>query len=229
MPALPSGPGPQQALHEGQADPGPLDRGLPAARCVTGSDLPAPTPTPLPGLPANLPARQLTMPQTRPVTTSLEGQTPGPPSEPGHHIVRWGQAEYCTRCGRTTEAKLAGRAQQWRRLCQPLPSYISKLQKGHRLVYIGHWHCAQCSCPADRLYRTRCSVMLESPRPKPSALSDPMAPRTPQSMTTAVRAAHGAAALRQPGQSRMVRPPVQSQLERFFPNAKRPRHGIAEQ
>ena len=196
---------------------------------------------------------QPAMPSPRQVTNSTAGPpSPVADSEPGHHISHWGKAEYCTRCGRVTAASSAGRAQQWRRLCQPLPSYIAKLQKGHRLVYIGHWHCTQCSCPADRLYRTRCARLVESPRPKPLALTDPLGPLDPRldrgtgdrgpsqvvrsdggdpshkTKSVVTLSAQGSHTRGPPVKVRASKPPVQSQLERFFPDAKRPRLRTAE-
>ena len=76
MPVLPLGPGPQQEQQEGQADPGPPDRGPSVVRCVSGSDPTVPTPTPLPDMPAQLPARQPTMAQSAPVPLSPEDQPP---------------------------------------------------------------------------------------------------------------------------------------------------------
>ena len=198
-------------------------------RCVSGPDPLVPPPPPLSVLPDPPPDRQHPMAQPALEPPRLEAPNPGGAPGPGHNIVRWGQAEYCTRCGRTTEAKQAGRAQQWRRLCQPLPSYVAKVQKGHKLMYIGSWQCSQCPCSADRLYRTRCTGKSESFRPKPSILSGPEAPLTPQPQAAALCVVQGQAEPRHTGQSRTVRAPVQSQLERFFPDTKRPRRGTAEQ
>ena len=208
---------------------GPLSTPPPAAPAV----LPDPTTPPHHRLPAN------------------DGPY-GPPShnsasETGHHILHWGKAEWCAQCGRVTEASPAGRAQQWRRLCQPLPSYIAKLQKGHRLVYIGHWKCLPCTCPTERLYRTRCVSVKEPQGPSALFHGDPQAPPDLPSTrgSLCVRRSHvvrddgmgqgtttrssargtaqGASSTGQANVIRVSRAPIQSQLARFFPDAKRPR------
>lgn len=166
------------------------------------------TPAPEASSPADHP------PKRRRMTGIASGDTPqAPPQAPagsGHQLHTWGKAEWCSICGRVSAALAAGRAQQWRRPCNPLPSYVSKQQKGHRLIYAGQWHCQECPCPPDKLYRVKCGQA-------PSRGSTPAlgpAPGDPMLMAPAL------------GSGPPRRPPLQASLTRFFvPAAKRARTG----
>ena len=72
---------------------------------------------------------------------SLDGASPSPRDEAPHAIVVTGAYEWCSRCGRTITAALAGRRQQWRRQCVVLPSFQRKLNRGHILAFDGQWRC----------------------------------------------------------------------------------------
>ena len=85
------------------------------------------------------------------------GRDPSPPrGGPAHALQVAGDYEWCRLCGRTTTASRAGRLQQWRRPCVPLPSFQRKLAKQHLLVYDGQWNCSLCPCPSQRLTSKRC-------------------------------------------------------------------------
>ena len=151
------------------AVPGPLDRATPVEECGL-----APQPPEEPRVPPDRPAKRCRVCPSKPAAP------PDPPAlgqaqGAGHHILHWGKAEWCAQCGRVTEAGPAGRAQQWRRPCHPLPSFIAKQQRGHRLVFVGHWQCLGCSCPPERLYRTRCDRARGTPRGPPCGSPRPQA------------------------------------------------------
>ena len=159
---------------------------------------------------------------------------PPQPSGTCHQLHTWGKAEWCSRCGRVSAAAAQGRAQQWRRPCHPLPSYVSKRDKGHKLIYTGQWHCVACPCPPDKLYRQLCGRPGEV-RPTPLSMLGVHPPceapghvapgKPPLSTTQAPGRAHGGVRPQASAQgSHMGRPPLQAAITRFFgPSSKRPR------
>ena len=76
-----------------------------------------------------------------------------------HHVVAGAICERSSAPGRTVRAAAAGRQQQWRRPCQPLPVFQRKVQKGHILHFTDQdqWQGAACPCPSGRLTTKRCS------------------------------------------------------------------------
>ena len=59
-----------------------------------------------------------------------QADPPSPRDMVPHVIKVTAPYEWCSRCGRTTRSAAAGRQQQWRRQCPPLPSFQRKLNKG---------------------------------------------------------------------------------------------------
>ena len=180
------------------------------------------------------PARPSSLPPTKRLRTQVPnvvGPTDGEPpiaTGSGHQVHTWGKAEWCSLCGRVTAASVAGRAQQWRRPCAPLPSFVSKQQRGHSLVYTGQWQCQACPCPSDKLYRQKCvrgsppsgPPEGESPSPKPCFLVH-TAPGPPAPGNHAPQAAPGKCARR--------KVPLQASLSCFFgPAVKRLRPSSSE-
>ena len=229
----------------GDADaPGPLDRAPPVVeRC------PVPHPPADSRAPSGRPAERCRVCPPKPVNHTPPPAL-GPSPGTGHHTLHWGKAEWCAQCGRVTEAGPAGRAQQWRGPCHPLPSFIAKQQRGHRLVFAGHWQCLACPCPPERLYRTKCerargNIQAPSdspPRPHLQGSRDPSFrrfvvgepslhatsradPRShrPKATTIAQGSAHGDLSIGQAAPVVVTGTPIQSQITRFFPDAKRPR------
>ena len=182
-------------------------------------------------------------PKRRRLSHIAPGET-GPPSPPngpdtGHHLLTWGPAEWCSRCGRVSAATAPGRAQQWRRPCHPLPSFVSKRDKGHKLIFTGQWHCLECPCPPDKLYRKTCArtaaVRAAPPVVLVSHRSSYEAPgHTAPGNVSPVPQAQGPAPgihvdpVPAPG-LKVHRPPLQASLTRFFgPAPKRARLGSGD-
>ena len=231
-------------LRSSAADaPGPLDRATPVVEfCPVPQPSADPRPTP------GRPAKRCRVCPPKPANPSGPPAL-GPPPGTGHHILHWGKAEWCAQCGRVTEAGPAGRAQQWRRPCYPLPSFIAKQQRGHRLVFVGHWQCLGCTCPPERLYRTKCERARGNPPGPPDSLPRPQAPGSrdpplhwfecdhpshdtsradprshrPKAKTIAQGSAQGDLSIGQAAPVIVTGTPIQSQITRFFPDAKRPR------
>ena len=89
-----------------------------------------------------------------------------PPRGPiAHDLQVTGDYEWCRLCGRTSAASHAGRLQQWRRPCVPLPSFSRKLARGHLLAFDGTWQCTVCHCPYLRLTAKRCRGPSSIPPP----------------------------------------------------------------
>ena len=173
-------------------------------------------------------------PPVRPPSGDPAPPLPPQSSDTCHQLHTWGKAEWCSRCGRVSVAAAQGRAQQWRRPCHPLPSYVSKRDKGHNLIYTGQWHWVDCPCPPDKLYRQPCGRPAEV-RPTyismlgvhpPCAAPGHVAPgKPPLSTTQAPGLTHGGVRpLASAHSSHMGRPPLQAAITRFFgPPSKRPR------
>ena len=104
-------------------------------------------------------------PPKRPRIIDLECDTSPPRGMAVHDLQVSGDYEWCRLCGRTSAASRAGRMQQWRRPCVPLPSFQRKLAKRHLLVFDGQWHCSLCPCPSLRLTSKRCRGPSSRPIP----------------------------------------------------------------
>ena len=150
-------------------------------------------------------------------------EAPLGPTGSGHQVHTWGKAEWCSRCGRVTAATAAGRAQQWRRPCAPLPSFVSKQQRGHRLIYTGQWQCQSCPCPSDKLYRQKCGRAVE-PTESFSGASLGTMPRSRGPSAPGLTAPGNLEPLAAPGMCPTRKAPLQASLSCFFgPVVKRPR------
>ena len=162
---------------------------------------------------------------------TVGGPTDGaeaPATGSGHQVHTWGKAEWCSLCGRVTAASAAGRAQQWRRPCAPLPSFISKQQRGHSLVYTGQWQCQACPCPPDKLYRQKC-VSGSPPSGVPVGKSDSPTPCFLVHKAPGPSAPGNHAPQAAPGKCSRRTAPVQASLSCFFgPAVKRPRSSTGE-
>ena len=119
---------------------------------------------------------ELSAPPTSKRPRMQDSDLPPPRGEIDHNIIITATFEWCTRCGRTTAAAMAGRRQQWRRQCVVLPSFQRKIGKGHSLTFDGQWRCTACPCPSHRLTIKKCRGPSSSARPlgpAPQALPAP--------------------------------------------------------
>ena len=128
-----------------------------------------------------------------------------------------------SRCGRTTRDAAAGRHQQWRRQCLPLPPFQRKLNKGHLLTFDWQWQCPSCPCPAHRLTNKRCRG--RSSRPPGGPLPGPGVP--PASGGAPPEVAQGQESSTVPGRARTLRdclfvaPPAQGTVRLTKPTGGR--------
>lgn len=127
-------------------------------------------------------------PPKRPRNIVIDRDPSPPRGTTGHDLRVSGDYEWCRLCGRASAASRAGRLQQWRRPCVPLPSFQRKLAKRHLLVFDGQWHCSMCPCPSLRLTSKRCRGPSSTPipdRPSPVAAPGNEAPPGPTAIPSA--------------------------------------------